>query len=41
MAYKMTHPNSSAEIEVAADAVDTYASQGWEMKAPESDEGDE
>lgn len=32
MAYKMTHPVSDLEIEVNADQVETYASQGWETK---------
>ena len=30
MAYKMTHPDSSTEIEVGAGSVATYESQGWE-----------
>ena len=33
MAYHLTHPNSpDHEIEVAADQVPMYASQGWETK---------
>ena len=30
MAYKLTHPDSSLEIEVEAEQVATYESQGWE-----------
>lgn len=30
MSYKLTHPNSKHEIEVDADQVATYESQGWE-----------
>lgn len=30
MAYKLTHPESKQEIEVEADQVSTYESQGWE-----------
>lgn len=41
MAYKMTHPESDQQIEVEADMVGVYESQGWETsahaKAPESD----
>lgn len=33
MAYKLTHPESKQEIEVEADMVATYETQGWE-KAP-------
>lgn len=29
MAYKMTHPNSDHKIEVDADRVPMYESQGW------------
>lgn len=32
MAYKLTHPDSTTEIEVRADSVETYTSQGWETK---------
>lgn len=32
MAYKMTHPESSAEIEVEADRVQLYVDQGWQTK---------
>lgn len=43
MAYKMTHPDSNVEIEVNADQVAMYESQGWEtaptVKSPT--EGDE
>jgi hypothetical protein len=43
MAYKLTHPDSDAEIEVRAEDVATYESQGWEtaptVKSPtEADE---
>lgn len=38
MAYKLTHPESAAEIKVAADLVPMYESQGWKTaptaKAP-------
>lgn len=41
MAYKMTHPESNDQIEVRADMVEMYESQGWETaptaKAPEPD----
>lgn len=30
MAYKLTHPATKQEIEVRADMVETYTSQGWE-----------
>lgn len=30
MAYKMTHPDSGVEIEVEADMVANYETQGWE-----------
>lgn len=30
MAYKMTHPDSDQEIEVNAEQVAMYESQGWE-----------
>ena len=30
MAYKMTHPDTSLEIKVAAESVATYETQGWE-----------
>ena len=33
MAYKMTHPDSSQEIEVEKDQVANYETQGWETKA--------
>ena len=33
MAYRMTHPDSTQEIEVDAQVVDTYRSQGWETAA--------
>lgn len=32
MAYKLSHPDSKTEIEVRADQVETYTSQGWETK---------
>lgn len=32
MAYKLTHPDSKQEIEVDADKVAIYESQGWETK---------
>lgn len=32
MAYKMTHPDSPHEIEVEAESVATYMTQGWETK---------
>lgn len=32
MAYKLTHPASELEIEVAADQVANYVSQGWQTK---------
>ncbi len=42
MAYKLTHPETKAEIEVDASAVAMYESQGWETaptaKPVESDE---
>lgn len=41
MAYKMTHPETDAEIEVEAESVSTYRTQGWETaptaKDPEPD----
>lgn len=41
MAYKMTHPATDEQIEVRADMVAMYESQGWETaptaKAPESE----
>jgi hypothetical protein len=30
MAWKMTHPDSDQIIEVEADSVQVYVSQGWE-----------
>ena len=40
MSYKMTHPDSDVDIEVRADQVKMYESQGWETaptaKSPES-----
>lgn len=30
MAYRMTHPDSDHEIEVNAEQVEMYLSQGWE-----------
>ena len=33
MSYKMTHPDSDATIEVEADQVANYESQGWSTKA--------
>lgn len=44
MAYKMTHPDSKAEIQVDASAVAMYQSQGWETAPtanPPATEGDE
>jgi hypothetical protein len=42
MAYKMTHPASDLEIEVNAEQVATYESQGWEtaptVKSPTEDD---
>lgn len=42
MPFKMTHPDTKAEIEVAAESVANYESQGWETaptaKAPKADE---
>lgn len=35
MAYKMTHPDSSQEIEVEAGQVPVMESQGWET-APQA-----
>lgn len=32
MAYKMNHPDSDQELEVDADQVPMYSSQGWETK---------
>lgn len=32
MPYKMTHPKSSTEVEVNADQVKNYQSQGWQTK---------
>lgn len=32
MAFKLTHPDSSQEIEVDADQVPIYVRQGWETK---------
>lgn len=42
MAYKMTHPDSDLEIQVNAEQVAMYESQGWET-APQANppaEGD-
>lgn len=43
MAYKMTHPETSDQIEVRADMVAMYESQGWEKspnaKEPEASAG--
>lgn len=42
MAFKMTHPDSKAEIEVDAQAVAVYETQGWETaptaKSPTDDD---
>lgn len=42
MSYTLTHPDSTTEIKVEADAVPTYETQGWETKptakAPAADE---
>lgn len=32
MAYHLTHPESTQELEVDADQVPMYLSQGWETK---------
>lgn len=32
MAYRLTHPDSDQEIEVAKEQVPLYTSQGWETK---------
>lgn len=32
MAYHLTHPETSQEIEVEADMVPVYISAGWETK---------
>lgn len=32
MSYHLTHPDSDQEIEVDADSVPTYLSQGWQTK---------
>lgn len=32
MAYRLTHPDSEQEIEVDAESVANYVSQGWETK---------
>lgn len=32
MAYKLTHPDADQEIEVSADMVAMYETQGWETK---------
>jgi hypothetical protein len=32
MAYHLTHPDSDLEIEVQADVVAVYTSQGWETR---------
>lgn len=41
MAYTLRHPESDAEIQVEADMVSVYETQGWETKpnakAPEAD----
>lgn len=43
MAYKMSHPESDLEIEVNADQVAIYESQGWEtaptVKSPTEGDG--
>lgn len=40
MSYKLTHPDTGQEIEVEADMVANYTSQGWQtkpgVKAPEA-----
>jgi hypothetical protein len=43
MSYKLTHPESDLEIEVQADVVAVYTSQGWETKptAKPPTEGDD
>lgn len=33
MAYHLTHPESKQEIEVEADRVPMYKTQGWQTKA--------
>ena len=42
MPYKMTHPDSDLSIEVNADQVANYESQGWEtaptVKSPTEDD---
>lgn len=42
MAYKMSHPDSNLEIEVNAEQVATYESQGWKtattVKSPTEDD---
>lgn len=41
MAYRLTHPDSEQEIEVPAEQVPMYESQGWQTKpnakAPDPD----
>lgn len=41
MSYKLTHPDSDQTVEVEADMVATYETQGWETaktaKSPEPD----
>lgn len=32
MAYHLTHPDSDLEIEVTAEQVPLYTSQGWQTK---------
>ena len=32
MAYRLTHPHSDLEIQVEAEMVPTYESQGWQTK---------
>lgn len=32
MAYKLSHPQSDQQIEVNADDLEPYLSQGWETK---------
>lgn len=32
MAYELIHPDSEKSVEVAADQVANYVSQGWEKK---------
>ena len=32
MSYKLTHPDSEQEIQVEAEQVSLYTSQGWQTK---------